>query len=99
MTSEVINDSLQNLGAPENLGPYASSKELYSEARKFALLKGFVITNAGNADSKRIRLKCNRGGSYDNRTGHSNDDTGGDLRPNTSSRRIECPFQINGKKR
>jgi len=88
---------LKDLGVPKNLGPYVTSEELYSEARKFSLHHGFVVTNAGNADSNRIRLKCDRGGVY--RSRRSDNEAGGSLRPNTSSRLINCPFRINGKKR
>jgi hypothetical protein len=108
MASETdMNATLKDLGALDVLGPYDSSKDLYEAAKGFALQHGYVITSAGNSDKDRIRLKCDRGGTYRNRMGPARSNNldasesasdGQGLRPNTSSWMIDCPFRINGKR-
>jgi len=73
---------------------YATREELIVEARSWTQGEGFVLAIKRSDRDSRVVLGCDRGGSYRNRLGLTNETR----KRTTSSRLSECPFQMVGTK-
>lgn len=73
---------------------YETREEFLHAVQKFYLVQGYVLVIKSSKKDKYVLLGCDRGGTYrDKRMVPAES-----RKRNTSSRLIDCPFQIKGKK-
>ncbi|KAL5701799.1 hypothetical protein ACHQM5_027098 [Ranunculus cassubicifolius] len=74
---------------------FQNREELLAFVHYFSLLQGYITTIRDSKKEQYVTLGCDRGGSYRNRTKTPTEER---KRTTTSSRLINCPFQIKGAK-
>jgi hypothetical protein len=69
---------------------YPSLKALMESVQTFAATQGYVVTKKRTVEGKKLWIKCDRGGRYDDR--YKLDDS--TRQRTTASRLIDCPFEL-----
>ncbi|KAL6144920.1 hypothetical protein ACLB2K_055610 [Fragaria x ananassa] len=73
---------------------YENREDLICDVRRIGLVQGFVVVIKRSRPNKgNVTLGCDRGGSYKTRVADEN------KKNNSSSRLINCPFEIMGRKK
>ncbi|CAG8719131.1 17336_t:CDS:2 [Cetraspora pellucida] len=77
-----------------SVGSFASREDLINHVKTHAFNHGYAVSTKRSEKDKFVYLKCDRGSHYNNRL-NLIDET---RQRNTSTRLIDCPFELYGKK-
>ena len=72
---------------PPEEGLFDSKEELIDYCKQHGISQGYAVTKDSGGDSRKVYLKCDRGGTYESQSRG--------LR-SSSSRRQGCPFRLYG---